>query len=149
MILDERLEFADALDVSAVAGTLLEGDVIDLGAVVRDIGQGQPLYLMIEVTTAFTSAGSSTTGFILASDSVEAIDNGGAATEHYNTGLIAKAVLVIGYRFQVALPMHDPAYERYLGILVETAVATTTAGSINAFLALDPAGWTSYPDGVN
>lgn len=149
MILDERLEFADALDVSAAAGTLLVGDVIDLGAVVRDIGQGEPLYLMIEVTTAFTSAGASTNNFQLASDSVEAIAVDASATVHYQTGAIGKAVLIIGYRFKVAIPMEDPAYERYLGILNVTAVATTTAGSINAFLTLDPTGWTAYPDAVN
>jgi hypothetical protein len=40
-------------------------------------------------------------------------------------------------------------YERYLGILCVTVTTTTTAGTINAFLTLDPGRWKSYPDAVN
>jgi len=42
-------------------------------------------------------------------------------------------------------------YERYLGILAVTATTTTTAGTINAFLTLDPhmAAGKTYPDAIN
>lgn len=61
MILDERNEFADAtaLDTGGT-GRVLVGDVIDLGAVSQDIGNGQPLYAVIQVDTAVTSGGSAT-----------------------------------------------------------------------------------------
>ena len=44
MIMDERLEFADAtaLDTSGTDTDLI-GDVIDLGSVTSDIGNGQPI----------------------------------------------------------------------------------------------------------
>jgi hypothetical protein len=56
MIMDERLEFADAVSVAAAAGTALIGDVIDLGSVHRDIGAGQPVYLVITVDTEIITA---------------------------------------------------------------------------------------------
>lgn len=153
MILDELLEFADALDVSAAAGTALAGDVIDLGATPHDLGAGQPMHLVIQVTTAFASGGSATVQFILASDDAAAIATDGSATEHFLSDTFAIADLVQG-----AVPVVAPLptgigtlteYERYLGVLVVTGAATTTAGSINAFLTKDVARWKSYADAVN
>lgn len=149
MILDELLEFADDLDVSAAAGTALAGDVIDLGAEPQDY---EGMYLVIQVTTAFTSAGASETAFVLASDSVAAIATDGSATEHLITDAFLKGALVAGAQLVIPLPVGFGTltpYERYLGILVVTSVATTTAGSINAFLTKDPKGWKAMPDAVN
>ena len=56
MIMDELLEFADATALStAGTGLAAVGDVIDLGATPQDLGNGQPLYLVIQVDTAITS----------------------------------------------------------------------------------------------
>jgi len=148
MILDERLEFADAtaLDTTGAA-TKLVGDVIDLGAASRDIGQGEPLYLCIQVDTAVTSAGDATVAFELASDAQAAIAVDGSATSHFKTAAIGKANLVTGYRaVMVALP--SGTYERYLGILATVGTAALTAGKVNAFLTKDPNGWKAYPDGI-
>lgn len=148
MILDELLEFADALDVSSAAGTSLEGDVIDLGATPQDYGHGQPMYLVIQVATTFTSGGSATVAFSLASDAAAAIATDGSASSHIATPAYAIATLVAGWQRTFALPVGDSVpYERYLGLLVTTAVATTTAGAVNAFLTFDPSYWKAYPDG--
>jgi hypothetical protein len=40
-------------------------------------------------------------------------------------------------------------YERYLGVQHIVSGATTTAGTYNAFLTLDPTGWTAYADATN
>lgn len=149
MILDERSEFTDATDVSSTAGTTLEGDVIDL-TVARDIGQGQPIYLVIQVTTAFTSGGSATVNFRLRSDGVAAI-HATTSTAHVETGALAYTLLTLGTQLVMVLPSEGLAYERYLGVQVVTATATTTAGSVNMFLTTEPSKQptTSYPDAAN
>jgi len=153
MWLDERSEFADKVEITLAAGTNLIGDVMDLGNAARDIGQGQPLYLCIGVTTAF--AGGTAMQFILASDSQEAISGDGSETRHYSSDVLTDAQLTAGKRWAIALPMGDTAqgedtagYERYLGIL-GVGTGTHTAGKVVAFLTPNPAGWLAYPDGAN
>lgn len=157
MILDERLEFADATSVAAAAGTALIGDVIDL-QVARDVGNGQPLYLVITTDTEIITGGTAgTVAFALASDAQAAIATDGSATIHWqsrnfvtddaaanDSQLNAGGVIAV-----VALPGEGAVYERYLGILCITATTTTTAGKINAFLTHEPYGWKSYTDATN
>jgi hypothetical protein len=46
-------------------------------------------------------------------------------------------------------PAVEAVYERYLGLWETVATATVTAGKINAFLTLNPAAYTNYPDATN
>lgn len=148
MILDELTEFCDATALNTgVAASYLVGDVIDLGATGLDIGNGEPVYLVIQVDTAATSGGSATGAFHLCSDAQAAIAVDGTATYHFSTSAIAVATLVAGYTIAaVALPYGT--YERYLGVLQTTAVAAFTAGKINAFLTKDVARWKAYADAI-
>jgi hypothetical protein len=148
MILDERNEFADATALSTSAtGRALVGDVIDLGATSSDIGNGEQMYLVIQVDTAVTSGGSATVSFELASDASASIATDGSATVHAVTAAIPKASLVAGYvAAAVALPIGT--YERYLGILQNVGTAALTAGKVNAFLTTDVAKWVATPDGI-
>lgn len=151
MILDELLEFCDAeaLDTSGT-GTDLEGDVIDLGANGEQVGDGEPMYCVIQVTTAVTSAGAATVQFQLASDAAAAIATDGSATVHGQTEAIAKADLVAGYTRIIPLPPGaGNAYERYLGVLVTVGTAALTAGAINCFITKDVSRWVAYADGTN
>ena len=66
MILDERLEFADALAIPTATGRALFGDVVDLGSIGRDIGAGDGLYFVVQITQAVTSAGAADTTFWIA-----------------------------------------------------------------------------------
>lgn len=151
MILDDRLEFADALALNTgAAGTYLLGDVIDLGlAVPGDIGNGEPTYLVITVDTTATSGGAATGEFVLASDAQAAIATDGSATQHATTGPQALSALTAGKKFVIPIPLEGAIYERYLGILQKTGTAAFTAGKINAFITLDPTGWKAYADAVN
>ncbi len=159
MILDERLEFADDVSVAAAAGTALIGDVIDLGTVTRDIGNGQPVYLCIRTgsTEIITGGVAGTLQFKFASDAQAAVATDGTATEHVITDTFvtddsaanSAQLNAGGTIFFGAIPQDAFTYERYLGILAVTATTTTTAGTINAFLTLDPNGWKSYPDASN
>jgi len=161
MILDERLEFADDASVAAGAGTALIGDVIDLEQA-RDIGAGQPVYLCIRTggTEIITGGSAGTLQFKLVTDAAAGISTDGTATEHILTDtLVTDGTDANAAEFKVgktiffgAIPGEGVPYERYLGILAVTATTTTTAGTINAFLTLDPSNSSTnkaYPDATN
>lgn len=158
MIMDERLEFADAVSVAAAAGTALIGDVVDLGAVPRDIGGGEPVWLVITTDTEIITGGvAGTVKFQLVSDAQAAIATDGTATVHIDTGTLVtddagandNRLNAGGIIACIALPIQGNVYERYLGLLAVTATTTTTAGKINAFLTLDPKVAALYPEGAN
>lgn len=146
MILDERNEFADAAAIALNTTNAIapNTDVIDLGATptLRDLGNGEPIYLVIQVDTAFGGAGNVT--FDLVSDSAD--DLATSKTTHWSSGAIAYTTWVAGYTKVVALPT-EATYERYLG-LWETTSGNLTSGKINAFLTRDVAKWAAYADGI-
>jgi len=145
MLLDSRNEFADATNCFADAATILVGDQIDLGEDAVNPGRGQPIYLVIQVTTAAT--GGTSINLQLASDAAASVAVDGSATVHWQTGAIAVADFTLGRQWIVALPQGTD-YERYLGILAVNA-GTVTAGAVNAFLTWDPQNYHDYPDAVN
>lgn len=139
-IIDTSLQFANQTALSTAAtGLALVGNVIDL-TVARNIANGKPLYLVITVTTAVTSAGAATVQFLLTSGAVAAIPVDGSATQHYASAAIPKATLVAGYQIVVPLPLESPAYQEFLGIQQNVGAAALTAGAITAELTLDPPG---------
>ena len=159
MILDERLEFADATSVAAGAGTTVLGDVIDLGAITsQDIGIGEEMWIVIQTTTEIITGGSAgTITFSVVSDALSTLGGGSVAsctlhlaTKAYVTDDSAAndAELNVG---GVILAARLPAgtYERYLGILVTIATTTVTAGAVNAFLTKDYAKYINYADASN
>lgn len=149
MILDERTEFCDATALNTgAAGTYLLGDQID-SSVVRDLGNGQPIYLVITVDTLPTSGGSATAQFTLASDDSASLATNGTASVHFVTKAFAISEMAAGTVLAaVALPAQGVAYERYLGILQTTGTAAFTGGKINAFLSTDVARWKAYADAI-
>ena len=148
MILDERLEFADAAAIALNIGNAIapNTDVIDLGATptLRDIGNGEPMYLVLQVDTAFVGAGASIT-FDLVSDSTANLAT--SKTTHATTGAIAVATWAAGYTKVIPLPV-EATYERYLGLWMTVATANVTAGKLNAFLTHDVAKWTAYDNAI-
>lgn len=149
MIMDKLTEFCDGVALNTgAAGTYNIGDVIDLEAV-RDLGQGNPIYLVISVSTTATSAGAATGQFRLVSDST-ATPSTSTATVHATSAAHAVANMSAGASlFVIALPMEGSAYERYLGIQQITGVAAFTAGNVDAFLTMNPSAYKAYPDAAN
>ncbi len=149
MLVDSRLEFADDLTAWLTQGTLLLGDVIDLG-VARDIGHGQPVYLVIQVTELYASGGSALVNFRLRSDGVAAI-HATTSSAHTETGPMAFALLTLGAQFVIPIPPEGVAYEQFLGVQVVVTGADLTAGDVNAFLTTEPTvkPTTSYADAAN
>ena len=146
MILDKLNEFADATALNTgAAGGYLIGNQIDLGLNDRDVGNGEPLYLVIQVDTAITAGASGTVAFSLASDAT-AVINPAASTKHLTTpvftvgaGIAAGTVLYAG-----AIPSDGNAYKQFLGIVQTTGVAAVTAGAVSAFLVRNVAKWKAY-----
>lgn len=156
MIIDSKLEMCDAVSVAKTAGATPQniGNIIDLGAA-RDIGMGEPLYLVITCDTSIITGGSAgTIQFQLVSDSTDTIATDGSQTIHMVTrkfvtddaalnDLDAGDTVFVG-----ALPVggNESAYERYLALQTTVLTTDTTAGKINAFLTPDPTGWKAYPN---
>lgn len=144
MIMDNDLELADSLAVTASAIT----DVIDLSTTLRDVGNigrgGRNLYLVLQVDTAFDAVGAATATFSLESDSTANLAT--SATVHSSTAAIGKAALVAGYT--VILPLPPGEYERYLGVRVTVATGPFTAGALSAFITDDIQTWKSYADAI-
>jgi len=136
MLVDKLTTFCDATAMStAGTGRALIGSQIDTGSVQRDIAEGTPVELVITVHTTFTSDGSATVSFEVASDDSAAIATDASATEHIVTQAFPVASLVAGFEvWRGPLPKEGPAYERYLGILQNVGTAALTAGKLNAFL---------------
>jgi hypothetical protein len=160
MILDERTELGDALSVVLTAGAAWQnlGDVIDrtaTGNTLVDLGAGDPIYLVIQISANITSSvGAGTLEFRLVSDTSDNPPHVSTSTVHFATGTTATATTVTAnvtsagvVLAAVALPFGD--YERYLGIQARVLTNSTNAGSINAFLTRDFSKWKPYADATN
>lgn len=150
MLLCDNTEFGDAATlVGTAASTYVLGDYYDTGATptTKDLGNGEPLYLVIQIDTSVeASGGAANVTFALKSDSVATLDS--SPTTHWTSAAIAKGTLVAGYTVcQIALP--KGSYERYLGVTYTPDTNNTTAGKANAFLTSNPSfEWTAYPDAL-
>lgn len=147
MYIDNFAEFGDdATLVGTAATTYVLGDVIDLGGTSQDIGNGEPVWLVVQISDAVLAAvGAANVTFKLVSDSTA--DLATTPTTHLTSGAIAKGTLVAGYSvFAVSLPIGT--YERYLGVTYTPDTNNTTAGKANAFLTHDIAKWVATPDGI-
>lgn len=156
MILDSRLELADAFTIPTGAATTVLGTsnmAIDTGSVVRDLGNGEDIYLFITVDTAIThGAGTGTLKFDLVT-SANADGSSGTVLASSRTITVPAAAnaatnTLAGSTFwSIPLPQ-GVAYARYLA--VQSVVATgITAGKVNIFFTKDKAGNVPYPSVTN
>jgi hypothetical protein len=146
-LIDYNAQFCDEDTITATVANAIVGDVYDTSATptLKDIGlNAKPMYLVISIDEAVTSNGSATVAFTLLSDSTANLAT--SATTHINTGDIAIATLVKGYKMIFPLPPGN--YERYVGIFANTKVQTLNAGTVSAYLTMDPPKWTALPDGL-
>ena len=170
-ILDSLLEFGDAYSVATAAGTNLMTNQIDLSAAGIDVGQGHPLWLVINVDTAIVTGGSAgTLHFRLVSDDTASIHATTCSIHLESPRFVTDDDPTIPVGTQLccyALPICNDyvsksvagafvtsaspggRYERYLGVQAIVTTTTITAGKVNAFLTFDPHGWRSYADATN
>lgn len=158
MIIDTLTTFLYNTAVNAnTGGPTTIGDQVDLeglgleeGTVgeQRDIGiHGHPIYYRVMVGgTAFnaTTTGSVVTFALVTADSADLTSNPVVVDTFSVTVDDAAANYPVGTKLrEIVLPSF--AYKRYLGIRRTVATQNFTAGSVYAFLQLDPKGWRSYP----
>lgn len=142
MYLDLQTLFSDNQTLAFAAGSANSTNVIDLGTVgtiplggspIYDIGRGEPVEVIVQITADVTSAGSATVQFKLVSSAAADLST---PTVHYDSGAIAKATLVAGYYVPIRVIPQGVAL-RYLGLIYTVATATTTAGTVTAGILLD------------
>jgi hypothetical protein len=139
-IRDQLLMFSDAQVLTATA---LSTNVIDLGPLsgspaanlIRDIGAGEVMWLVVSSPTILDSAAEgSTLAITLETDDNAAFSSG---TVVLTSGALAESTVVglAGWRFVARLPTF--AYERYLAVRYTVAVENFTSGTISATLQRD------------
>jgi hypothetical protein len=149
MIIDNRTLFAADFDLDQETGTYLFTNQIDIGVAGRDIGNGQPVYLICVVTETFTDGGDAATlNLRLRSDDTATI-HATTSSGHFESGTMLKAALVAGTTFVYPITKGNAEFERYIGLQAVVGTAGFDAGMITAFLSLDPTGWKAYADAAN
>jgi len=96
-----------------------------------DMGQGNPIPFDVIVTEAFVGA-TATVTFSLEMDTTSAF---GSATTVMTTAAIPVATLVVGYDPFQGLWLPLGITEQFLRLKFVIATATTTAGTVSAYIA--------------
>lgn len=136
MILDKDNLFSEDQAVTATAAST---NVIDLG-VDRDIGNGEPIEVLVAVPVAFTGTG--TLAVELQTDDVEGF---ASPTVIQKSGELAAADLAAGNQvFKVRVGRETQRYVRLNYVVTGTAF---TAGQLTSGLILDRSNYREYPSG--
>lgn len=141
MFLDAQLLFSDAQAVTSAAGST---NTIDLGAV-RDIGTGEPLYVMVSVDTTMADTGSNSTLTVtLEGDSTTSFTPDGTQDL-----FVIPAVTAAGSVFYARLdPGAAPLNYRYIRLLYTPNNGDLSAGAFTAALVKDIQKYVSYADNI-
>lgn len=135
MFVDAELQLCDAQEViGAIAAIAYSAQAIDLG-VVRDVGKGEPAYLVINVTTLFESGTDiGTVVFALIDEEDETL----AATSVVivQTAPLLVTRLTAGKIIVIPIPA-GLITQQFLGLKATIGGEEITAGNIDAFIALD------------
>lgn len=129
MIFDQQTMLSDAQAITATAAST---NVINLGPIkagmVRDIGKGEPIPLLIQVTEQFAAAGAGTLTVALQVDDNEAFSS---AKTVWTSATFALATLKPGF---VIIPEFIPrgTDEQYMRLNYTVATGPMTAGKVTA-----------------
>lgn len=141
MILDAHNQFSDAQAVTSAAGST---NTIDLGAV-RDIGTGEPLYIVVSVQTTLGDGGSNTgTVVALEGDSTTSFTPDGTV----DLFTFAKDAAAGTVKFAKLDPGSAPLQYQYIRLLYSPAGASLTSGKFDAFLTNNIEKYVSYADAI-
>lgn len=138
MIQDAQNQFSNSQAVTAAAAST---NIIDLG-IARNIGVGDNLYLIVDVTVAMTDTNS---------NSALRVDVETCSSAAFGTNAVAQtftipAVSAIGY--QLAQRLQPGAVnERYVRLKYTPTTDNLTAGSFTAVLVKDSDQFTAYKKG--
>ena len=139
MWIDKQLSLSDAQAITVDAPST---NVIDT-TVARDIGNGAvPLYLVLQVTTAFAAAGTIT----ISLRSAATTDLTSSPTTHWSSGDQTKTTFLPAGK-QIIVPLPPGTYLRYVGLYYDVTISET-AGVVDAFLTTDAQNYRAYASGT-
>ena len=130
-IIDNQLIFSEDQAVPTTTTETISTNVHDLTAAGRNIGEGIPAYLNIQVSEAVTHASALSITFRFYSHTAVGVMSGTAHTVF----TVAKAGLTDGALFRIPLPI-PASVARYIGVSYEASATTATAGKFNAWIDL-------------
>lgn len=140
MYLDAHNLFSDA---QAITSSAASTNLIDLGVANRNLGVGQPVYVVVQCDVAMTDASSnSTVAVTIEQDTAAAFSS---ATAVQTIGTFA-AVSAVGTRIFAAI-QPDAITERYIRVYYNVANGVLTTGSFTAYLTDNVQAEFEYPDG--
>jgi hypothetical protein len=140
MILDSQETFSELQPVAAAAGDVVSTNIYDTGSV-ADMGIGEPLFVYAKVGTAVAGAGA-TVQVVLQTD-----DNTAFSTPKEFPLSGALAIAALGANAEIVKARLPIGLERYLRLVYRVAGATTTGGTISAYMTLDVQANNAYPSG--
>lgn len=139
MFVDSQLLFSDAQAVTAAAGST---NTIDFGAV-RDIGVGEPLYVVVVCDVAMTDSGSdSTLAVALETDSTTTF-----TPDATRTLFTFSALSAVGTT-KIARLGPDDINLQYARLKYTPAGGDLSTGSFTAFITHDIQKYVSYADAI-
>jgi len=128
MYQDKLLMFSEA---QAITATARSTNVIDMLAAANDIGTGEPLYIAITCSEAFTAAGAATLTITIETDNNAAHTSAGVI---FTSTAIGKASLTLNME-PIYLPVpagHVVLWERFWSLNYTVATGPMTAGILTA-----------------
>lgn len=140
MYVDQNLVMSDAQALTAAAASTKS---IDFAAALRQVGDGEPLELVVVVKTALLASGGAANLTVALQDSA---DNSSFATVVAGPA-VAKASLVAGYELlRIQLPK---GLRRYIQVYYTPDTNDFTSGTIDAFLTTDRQNNVARPSGFS
>lgn len=137
MLIDNQNMFSNAQAVTAAAGST---NTIDLGAV-RNLGVGEALYIVCQVSTLLADAGSNTgTTVALEGDSTESFTPDGTV----DLFTFAQAAAAGTTKIARLSPGIAPLSYRYIRLKFTPAGANLTAGAFSAWITNNIDAWQAY-----
>ena len=136
MFVDAQCLLGDGMDLSTTSGSVVYGAyAYNLGST-KDPGGGRPIYMVIVIDVAMTSATSiGTVVFALVDEEDSTIES--SSVEIVQTDPLLVTRLTLGKVIVVPIPA-GIITQQYLGVRATIGGETTTAGTATVFLALDP-----------
>lgn len=135
MFVDKECLLSDSQDLSQTANSYYSTYCYNLGSTKGDPGSGNTLYVVICVDEAFASAGAATVQFCVIDELDTTLD--GSSRIIVQTDDIAYTTLTLGKVIVIPIPA-GLITQQYLGLRYDIGTATTTAGTVSAFIALQP-----------
>lgn len=146
-LLDKYLVFSNgqAITADAISDNVYSTAPGSGGAYIN-LGAGTPIYGVILVTTAFDSAGGTTT----LTPSLLMADNAVLTTNPvtlWTGSAVAEEALIVGYTWKFVIPPLTSAPKLYVSFNYDRGDENFTAGAVKAWLSLDVDIMAECPDG--